>query len=218
MIGDSHAVGVAAEILQHILGATEGTFQVHHPVLSKQWPEPSRDELATKDLTQYRFGQEVVVRRADPAGVIERETSGGHHRMNVGMKPDLLVPGVQHTEKTNLCTEVSGIASDFEKSFRAGTKQEIVDHLFVLQHHRGQVVGESEDHVQVVRGEQFSSACGNPPFASSGLTLRAMTITAAVIRDGGTMCAACAFVEMPAERSRTTPRNGQQYFDMPPTD
>ena len=90
MIGDSHAVGIAAEILQHILGAAEGTFQVDHPVLSKQWAEPSRedlgfaeelqlfgeaeltileglpeacDELATEDLTQYRFGQEVVVRR-----------------------------------------------------------------------------------------------------------------------------------------------------------
>src|SRR6266853_5754996 len=121
MVGDGHAMGVAAEILQHIWGATEGTFQVDDPVLSKQWPEPSsedlglgeelqvfgeaelptleglpegRDELATKDLTRYRFGQEVVARRADPAGVIERETSGGHHRMNVGMKPDLLVPGV----------------------------------------------------------------------------------------------------------------------------
>src|SRR6266478_5125536 len=198
MVGDGHAMGVAAEILQHILGATEGTSQVDDPVLSKQWPEPSsedlgfgevlqvfgeaelpileglpegRDELATKNLTQYRFGQEVVVRRADPAGVIERETSGGHHAMDMGMKPELLVPGVQHTEETNLCTEVSGIASDFEKSFRAGTKQEIVDHLFVLQHHWGQVAGECEDHVQVARGEQFSFTCGNPPFASSDLTL-----------------------------------------------
>ena len=55
--------------------------------------------------------------------------------------------GVQHTEETNLSTEVSGIASDFEESFRAGTKQEIVDHLFVLQHHWGQVAGECEDNV-----------------------------------------------------------------------
>jgi hypothetical protein len=53
--------------------------------------------------------------------------------MDMGMKPELLVPAVQHTEETNLCTEVSAIAGDFEKSFRAGTKQEIVDHLFVLQ-------------------------------------------------------------------------------------
>src|SRR5258706_7281860 len=245
MVGDGHTMGVAAEILQHILGATEGTSQVDDPVLSKQWPEPSsedlgfgeelqlfgeaeltileglpegRDELATKDPTQYRFGQEVVVRRADPAGVIERETSGGHYTMHMRMKPEFLVPGVQHTEETNLCTEVSGIASDFEKSFRAGTKQEIVDHLFVLQHHWGQVAGECEDHVQVARGEQFSFTCGNPPFASSDLTLWAMAITAAVIRDRGTMCAAGALIEMPAERSRTTPRNSQQHFDMLPTD
>ena len=120
MVGDGHAMGVAAEILQHIFGASEGTFQVNHPVFSKQWPEPSskdlgfgeelqlfgetelaileglpegRDKLATKDLTQYRFGQEIVVRRVDPAGVIERETSGGHHTMDMRMKPDLLVPG-----------------------------------------------------------------------------------------------------------------------------
>ena len=34
MVGDGHAMGVAAQILQHIFGATEGTFQVDHPVLS----------------------------------------------------------------------------------------------------------------------------------------------------------------------------------------
>jgi len=198
MVGDGHAMGVAAEIVQHIFGTAEGTFQVHHPVLSKQWPEPSRedlgfaeelqvfgeveltileglpeggDELTTKNLAQYRFGQEVVVRRADPVGVIERETSGGHHTMDMGMKPDLLIPGVQHTEETNLCPEVSGIASDFEKSFRAGSKQEIVDQLFVLQHHWGQVAGKCEDHVQVARGEQFSLTGGDPAFPSRGLTL-----------------------------------------------
>ena len=38
MIGDGHAMGVAAQILQHILGATEGAFQVHHPVLVEERP------------------------------------------------------------------------------------------------------------------------------------------------------------------------------------
>ena len=32
------------------------------------------------------------------------------------------------------------------------------------------------------------------------------------------MCAAGALIKMPAERSGTTPRNGQQHFDMLPTD
>ena len=36
MIGDGYAMGVAAEILEHILGATERWFGVHHPVLSEQ--------------------------------------------------------------------------------------------------------------------------------------------------------------------------------------
>jgi hypothetical protein len=40
---------------------------------------------------------------------------------------------------------------------------------------------------------------------------------ARVVGDGA-MSAASAFIEMPAERGGTTPRNGPQYFDMLPTD
>ena len=46
--------------------------------------------------------------------------------MDMGMKPELLIPGVQHAEKTNLCTEVSGIARDLEEGFCTGAEQEIV--------------------------------------------------------------------------------------------
>ena len=46
-------MGVAAEILQHIVRATEGTFQVDDPVLSKQWPEPSSEDLG--------FGEQLEV-------------------------------------------------------------------------------------------------------------------------------------------------------------
>src|SRR5215471_18762073 len=99
--------------------------------------------------------------------------------MEMRMEPEFLIPGVQHAEETNLCTEVPQIASHFEKCFRADTKQEIVEDLFVAQHQRGQVARECEDHVQVARGEKFTSTCGNPPFASSGLTLWTVTITAA---------------------------------------
>jgi hypothetical protein len=37
MVGDGHTMGVAAEIVQHILGTTEGAFQVDHPILPEQW-------------------------------------------------------------------------------------------------------------------------------------------------------------------------------------
>jgi hypothetical protein len=41
VVGDGHAMSVAAEIVHHVFGATEGTFQVHHPILSMEEPKPS---------------------------------------------------------------------------------------------------------------------------------------------------------------------------------
>jgi|ERR1700723_145616 hypothetical protein len=77
-------------------------------------------------------------------------------------------------------------------------------------------MGQCEDHVQVTGREKFSATRGDPPFPSSDLTLRAVAIAAAVIREGGTMSATGALVDMTAECGGTTPRNGQQHFDVPP--
>ena len=98
MVGDGYTMSVAAQILQHIFGAAEGTFQVDHPVLPVEWPQPgsedlglrkklqvslevelaflesllkSVDELAAKDFTQYVLGKKVVVSGANPTGVIQ---------------------------------------------------------------------------------------------------------------------------------------------------
>jgi hypothetical protein len=70
--------------------------------------------------------------------------------------------------------------------------------------------------VQVAGWEKFTLTRSNPPFPRSDLTLRAVAIAAAIEGDGGTMPAAGALIEMTAECGGTTPRNGQQYFDMPP--
>jgi hypothetical protein len=37
--GDSYAMGVAAQITEHMLWASERTFRVDHSVLSEQWSE-----------------------------------------------------------------------------------------------------------------------------------------------------------------------------------
>jgi hypothetical protein len=60
-------------------------------------------------------------------GVIERQAASGNDAMDMRVNIELLTPGVQHTEETNFRAEVSRIASDFEKCFRAGAKQEIVE-------------------------------------------------------------------------------------------
>ena len=92
-----------------------------------------------------------------------------------------------------------------------------IDDLLVLQHQWGQAAGERKDHVHVARGEKFSSARSDPFFPSSGLTLRAVAISAAVIRNGGTMPTTGALIDMTAQCGRATPRDGQQHFDVAPT-
>jgi len=81
-------MGVTAQIAEHILGASEGSFRGDHPVFSEQWSQPgSKDfglseklqvsmkvelavlegafeslvELAAEDATQYLDGKKEVV-------------------------------------------------------------------------------------------------------------------------------------------------------------
>src|ERR1039457_5221617 len=66
--------------------------------------------------------------------------------------------------------------------------------------------------------QKLLSACSDPPFPSGGLTLRAMPVSAGVVRDRGTMPAASALIQMPATCGGATPRDGQQHFDVFPAD
>jgi hypothetical protein len=79
-------------------------------------------------------------------------------------------------------------------------------------------MGQGEDHVQIAGREKLLSTCSDPAVPSSGLTLRAMAIAAAVIGNGGTMSAAHTLIEMTTECGGTTPANGQQHFDVLPTE
>ena len=138
--------------------------------------------------------------------------------MDMGMEPELLIPGVQHGEEAEFRAEVLRIASDFEKCFCTGAEQQIVDDFLVLQSQWSKLRRKCEDHMDVARGEKFSLPCGDPAFPGRGLTLRAVAISAAVVGDGGTMPAAGAFIEMAAECGGATARNGQQYFDVLPAE
>ena len=137
--------------------------------------------------------------------------------MDMGMEPELLIPGMQHGEEADFRAEVSRIASDFEKCFRTGAEQQIIDDFPVLQSQWSELRRKCEDHMDVARREKFSLTCGDPAFPGRGLTLRAVSIAAGVVGNGGTMPAAGALIEMTAECGGATPRNGQQHFDVLPT-
>ena len=130
-------------------------------------------ELAAKDSAEHLDGKKEVVAWFDPAGVIGRQPTGRHHAMYMRVKFEFLSPAVQHAEEADFRTEMLGIARDFQKGFRTGAKQEIVDDLLVLQDQRSQMTRKREDNVDVVRREKFLATRCEPAIASSCLTLRA---------------------------------------------
>lgn len=96
--------------------------------------------------------------------------------MDMGMKLELLVPGMQHTEEADLGAEVSRIASDFEKCFCTGPEQQSVEDLAVQERQWCQLMRQCEDHMDVTCREKFSLTRGDPPFAGRRLTLRAVAL------------------------------------------
>ena len=98
MVGDGDAVGVAAQILEHIRGASEGRLAVDHPVVSVEGSQPGsedlglsqggefaieaelaaleggaegEDKLAAKHAPEHGAGKKEARAAGDPVGVIE---------------------------------------------------------------------------------------------------------------------------------------------------
>jgi len=49
--------------------------------------------------------------------VIERESAGGDDAVDMGMKREFLLPGMQHAEEADLSPEMAGVTSHFQKGF-----------------------------------------------------------------------------------------------------
>ena len=109
-------------------------------------------ELTAKNPAQYLDGKKERVAGMDPVGVIQRESTGGDHAMDMGMMLKVLSPGVEHAEETDLGAQMSGIASHFEQGCSAGAKQQVTDELLVLQGEWCQFPRQSENDVHVGSG------------------------------------------------------------------
>src|ERR1700693_3861747 len=90
-------------------------------------------EFAAKDATEHLDGKKEVVGCLDPTRAIGRQPTGRDHAMHMRVKFEFLTPGMQHAEEADFRAEMLWIASNFEKRFRTGAKQKIVDDLLVLQ-------------------------------------------------------------------------------------
>ena len=66
-----------------------------------------------------------------------------------------------------------GVTGDFKKGFCAGAEQQIVEHLLVLQHELGELLGQGKDDMDVGHCQKLVLASCDPLIADAVLTLRA---------------------------------------------
>ena len=62
MVGDGYAVGVAAQILEHVFRATEGWFCVDHPIFSEEQSQPGSEGVGLSERSQVSREVQLAVR------------------------------------------------------------------------------------------------------------------------------------------------------------
>src|SRR5215469_5831982 len=97
----------------------------------------------------------------------------------MGMMQQVLAPGVEDREKADFRSQMFGVTGDFEKGFCAGAEQQIVEHLLVLQHELGELVGQREADMDVGHGQKLILTSRDPLIAGAVLTLGAVAVATA---------------------------------------
>ena len=75
--------------------------------------------------------------------------------MQVGMKEEILSPTVEHGEEADLGAQMLGIGSDGGQGLRRGSEENAVDEILVLVSDGGDLFGNCEDDMKIVRRENF---------------------------------------------------------------
>ena len=60
MVGDGHAMGVAGQVLQHLIRPAEGRLGIDHPVAGEQCPQKAVKSVGTSELLKRAVELELV--------------------------------------------------------------------------------------------------------------------------------------------------------------
>ena len=139
VVGDGDSVGIAAEVVEGLLGSTEGRLGVDDPLgvsgslevslealglaevskiavedelSSAIGPFEGLEKAAAEEAREHPYRQKEPRSASDPPLTGGVESPAGDDAVQVWMKGERLSPGVEHGEEADLGPEVFGIGSD----------------------------------------------------------------------------------------------------------
>lgn len=123
--------------------------------------------------------------------------------MQMRVMVQILAPGMQNGDESDLATQMLGIGRDRAQGLGGGVEQDLVDHGLVLVGDRGDLRRQCEDHVEIVNGNEVGLTVFQPLRAHQGLTLRTVPVAATVEGDA-LMTAGVTLLDVSAERGGAT--------------
>jgi hypothetical protein len=129
------------------------------------------------------------------------------------MQEQVLTPGMQDADDTDLSSQVCGIGCNFQQGLCAGGEQQIVKQTRVFQGEHIEFVGHSEHDMEIAGSQEFAFPCFQPALTGLCLALGAVPVSARVIGDG-VIPATQASIAMAAQLCRTAALNGPECFEL----
>lgn len=197
-IGDSHPVGIAGDILEHLTDSLCRRYGVDHPVLVKvQLPgsvvngytvvlESSGQQCHESSSEPWTHGcyrkEEVTVLASlemmPYAGLIPSTT--GHDAVNMRVVEEIGAPGVENGSHSCRQPLIAGKRTD---GCPSRLEHAVVENGLMRHGYRMQACGNGEDDVEVLRRDNLFPSERNPLFPLLVLALGAMTVSATVVTD-----------------------------------
>ena len=159
-IGDGDAMGIARQILEHVLGTAKGRLGIDDPIFLAELVQPSvktsrvserrqlsaelklalrpgcpqkGEQLASEQAAEDGNREEEFPPARDPARPVQGQPARGNQTMHVGVKEQVLAPSMKHGEKTDAGSQESAIGRDLQQRLRHGAKQQSVEAAWILQ-------------------------------------------------------------------------------------
>src|SRR5271157_1177281 len=141
------------------------------------------------------------------------ESACRNDAVDVGMREQVLSPGVKRADYADFGAQVFGIGGDFDDGLSAGSEQEIIEQTCVLQSQHVEFMGHSEHDMEIAGGQKFALPGRQPALAGLRLAVGAVPISARVIRDG-LITAERALIAVTTQGSGTAALNGPKGFQL----
>ena len=113
------------------------------------------------------------------------EPTACDHDMQMGMKQQVLGPGMEHGGEAHLGAESPVASGKGKQGLGGGLEQQVVEAFFVFEHQGVELVWEGEDHMEVMGRQQSLGAILEPSCLLEALAFGAVAITAGIVRDAG---------------------------------